>query len=169
MINGEFKRQIIAFSELYVELGILEKLLRVAIPKSLGSSTEDVMDLKWLAKIKLDAENTFRVEKAISRRLLANKNLSVSITEFLPLTFWRWILHRRHFTTLWVPYTHKILVNPLVNLDLGTLKSFERKLYIANQDRNVIAHYNTSLIKGVDASLANVRWLQEAMGLVKAE
>jgi hypothetical protein len=169
MINGEFKRQLIVFSELYVELGILEKLLRVAIPKSLGSSTEDVTDLKWLAKIKLDAENTFRVEKAISRRLLANKNLSVSITEFLPLSFWRWILHRRHFTTLWVPYTHKILVNPLVTLDLGTLKSFERKLYIANQDRNVIAHYNTSLIKGVDASLANVRWLQEAMGLVKAE
>jgi hypothetical protein len=169
MINLEFKRQVIAFSELYVELGILEKLLRVAIPKSLGSSAEDVMDLKWLAKIKLDPENTFRVEKAISRRLLANKNLSVSITEFLPLSFWRWILHRRHFTTLWVPHTHKILVNPLVTSDLGTLKSFERKLYLANQDRNVIAHYNTSLIKGLDKSLENVRWLQEAMGLVKAE
>ena len=94
MINVESKRQLVAFSELYVELGILEKLLRVAIPKSLGSSAEDVMDLKWLAQIKLDPENTIRVEKAISRRLLAKKNLSVSITEFLPLSFWRWILHR---------------------------------------------------------------------------
>jgi hypothetical protein len=33
MISLESKRQLVAFSELYVELGILEKLLRVAIRK----------------------------------------------------------------------------------------------------------------------------------------
>ena len=39
----------------------------------------------------------------------------------------------------------------------------------AHKDRNFIAHYNTSAIKGVDASLENVRWLQRAMGLVEAK
>ena len=50
MISLESKRQLVAFSELYVELGILEKLLRVAIPKSLGSNLNEVKDLSWLVK-----------------------------------------------------------------------------------------------------------------------
>jgi hypothetical protein len=48
-------------------------------------------------------------------------------------------------------------------------RKLESRLYLVHMDRNLIAHYNTSLIKGVDASLGNVRWLQEAMGLVKTE
>ena len=36
-------------------------------------------------------------------------------------------------------------------------------------DRNFVAHYNFSRIVSIEDSLANVRWLQEAMGLVKAE
>ena len=36
-------------------------------------------------------------------------------------------------------------------------------------DRNFVAHYNFSRIASIEDSLANVRWLQEAMGLVKAE
>jgi hypothetical protein len=52
------------------------------------------------------------------------------------------------------------------------LKSLRILNHIFNQahaDRNSISHYNTSLIKGIDASLENVRWLQQALGLVKAE
>jgi len=52
---------------------------------------------------------------------------------------------------------------------LVVFRAFDAHLYQAHKDRNFIAHYNTSAIKGVDASLENVRWLQEAMGLVKAE
>jgi hypothetical protein len=52
---------------------------------------------------------------------------------------------------------------------LVVFREFDAHLYQAHKDRNFIAHYNTSAIKGVDASLKNVRWLQEAMGLVKAE
>ena len=36
-------------------------------------------------------------------------------------------------------------------------------------DRNFVAHYNFSRIVSIEDSLANVRWLQEAMGLVKSQ
>jgi hypothetical protein len=169
MISLDDSNQLSLLGHLYIEIGILEKLLRVTIPRSLGASPENPLDLSWILKLNLDAENRLRVEKALKRRLLANKNLTVSISEFIPLSFWRWVLHSRHFTSLWIPYTHQILIDSGGALSMRALKDFERRLYRANQDRNVVAHYNTSLIKGIDASLENVRWLQEAMGLVKAE
>ena len=55
------------------------------------------------------------------------------------------------------------------SLDLGLYREFDQRLYKANQDRNVIAHYNISMINSMDKSLENVIWLQQAMGLVKAE
>ena len=169
MISRDEFNQLSLLGHLYIEIGILEKLLRVAIPRSLGASLENPLDLSWILKLNLDTENRLRVEKALKRRLLANKNLTVSISEFIPLSFWRWVLHSRHFTSLWIPYTHQILINSDGALSMRTLKDFERRLYRANQDRNIVAHYNTSLIKGTESSLANVRWLQEAMGLVEAE
>ena len=42
-------------------------------------------------------------------------------------------------------------------------------MHAAIVDRNFVAHYNFSKIVSIEDSLANVRWLQEAMGLVKAE
>lgn len=169
MISHDEFKQLSLYGHLYIEIGILEKLLRVTIPQSLGASLENPLDLSWILKLNLDAENRLRVEKALKRRLLANKNLTVSISEFIPLSFWRWVLHSRHFTSLWIPYTHQILINSDGALSMRTLKDFERRLYRANQDRNIVAHYNTSLIKGTESSLENVRWLHQALGLVKAE
>jgi hypothetical protein len=169
MISRDETNQLDLFSHLYVQIGILEKLLRVTIPKALGASSENPLDLSWILMLNLDSENRLRLEKALKRRLLANKNLTVSITEFIPLSFWRWILHTRHFTSLWIPHTHQILIDSENARSMRALKEFERRLYRANQDRNIIAHYNTSLIKDIDASLENVRWLQRAMGLVEAE
>lgn len=169
MISFDETKQLDLFSHLYVQIGILEKLLRVTIPKALGASPENPLDLSWVLMLNLDGENRLRLERALKRRLLANKNLTVSIAEFIPLSFWRWILHTRHFTSLWVPHTHRILINSKNARSMSSLKEFERRLYRANQDRNIIAHYNTSLIKDIDFSLENVRWLQRAMGLVEAE
>jgi hypothetical protein len=42
-------------------------------------------------------------------------------------------------------------------------------MHSAIVDRNFVAHYNLSRITSLEESLANVRWLQEAMGLIKAE
>ena len=169
MISRDEFNQLSLLGHLYIEIGVLEKLLRVTIPRSLGASLENPLDLSWILKLNLDTENRLRVEKALKRRLLANKNLTVSISEFIPLSFWRWVLHSRHFTSLWIPYTHKILINSDGALNMRTLKDFERRLYRANQDRNFVAHYNTSLIKGTEPSLENVRWLHQALGLVKTE
>jgi len=169
MISRDEFNQLSLFGRLYIEIGIVEKLLRVTIPRSLGASLENPLDLSWILKLNLDAENRLRLEKALKRRLLANKNLTASISEFIPLSFWRWILHSRHFTSLWIPYTHQILIDSDGARSMRSLKDFEQRLYRANQDRNIVAHYNISLINSIDKSLENVIWLQQAMGLVKTE
>jgi hypothetical protein len=167
--NGETETHLRTFSELYVQIGVLEKLLRVVIPQSLGSNAYDPTDLEWMKKLPKDQENEKRYRKALIRRKLERKNQLLNITDLLPFSFWKNILHSRNFTSLWVPYTHAILGPAGESKTYSVYRNLESRLYLAHKDRNLIAHYNTSLIKGVDASLENVRWLQEAMGLVKAE
>jgi len=167
--NRETERHLRTFSELYVQIGVLEKLLRVVIPQSLGSNAYDPTDLEWMKKLPKDQENEKRYQKALIRRKLERKNQLLNITDLLPFSFWKNILHSRNFTSLWVPYTHTILGPAGASKTFSVYRKLESRLYLAHKDRNLIAHYNTSLVKGVDASLENVRWLQEAMGLVKAE
>ena len=116
MIDRDFEIELRKCSELYVQIGVLEKLLRVTIPRSLGSDPHDPLDLKWMEKLPVDLENESRYRKA-----------------------------------------------------LVVFREFDAHLYQAHKDRNFIAHYNTSAIKGVDASLKNVRWLQKVMGSVETE
>lgn len=169
VIDRDVEMHLRKFSELYVQLGVLEKLLRVAIPQSLGSDPNEVKDLSWLEKLPANQEGKKHLQKALVRQELENRSQTSSIIDFLPFSFWKYILHSRNFTTLWIPYTHAILVSTSETKVFSIFKEFESRLYIANRDRNFVAHYNTSLIKGLDKSLENVRWLQEAMGLVKAE
>jgi hypothetical protein len=169
VIDKNVETHLRQFSELYVQLGVLEKLLRVAIPQSLGSNPNEVKDLSWLKKLPADQESKKHLQKALVRRELEKSSPTSTFIDFLPFSFWKHILHSRNFTTLWIPYTHTILISTRDIKIFSIFKEFESRLYIANRDRNFVAHYNTSLINGLDKSLANVRWLQEAMGLVKAE
>ena len=57
MINLESKRQLVAFSELYVELGILEKLLRVAIPAILTTKVGSFQINGWITLLTLDVKS----------------------------------------------------------------------------------------------------------------
>jgi hypothetical protein len=92
-----------------------------------------------------------------------------SIAEFLPLSFWGWVISGRHYTSLWIPYTHQISYDFEARKSFHYFKTFEKRMHSAIVDRNFVAHHNFSRILSIEDSLANVRWLQEEMGLVKAE
>lgn len=169
VIDRDFEIELRKCSELYVQIGVLEKLLRVTIPRSLGSDPHDPLDLKWMEKLPVDLENESRYRKALVRRKLERRNRLLNITDLLPFSFWKNILHGRNYTTTWIPYTHTIMANTIEAKSLVVFREFDAHLYQAHKDRNFIAHYNTPAIKGIDASLENVRWLQKAMGLVEAE
>jgi hypothetical protein len=169
VINQDTEVYLREFSELYVQIGVLEKLLRVTIPYSLGSNPHDRLDLNWVQRLPLDELNQKRFKKALTRRNLERKSRLPSITDSLPFGFWKNILHSRNFTLTWIPYTHTILSSTNNSKSFEIFKEFELHFNQAHNDRNLIAHYNTPLIKDIYASLENVRWLQEAMGLVKAE
>ena len=169
VIDRDFEIDLRKCSELYVQIGVLEKLLRVTIPLSLGSDPHDPLDLKWMEKLPVDLENESRYRKALVRRKLERRNRLLNITDLLPFSFWKNILHGRNYTTTWIPYTHTIMANTIEAKSLVVFREFDAHLYQAHKDRNFIAHYNTSAIKGVDASLKNVRWLQKVMGSVEAE
>ncbi len=169
MINRDTEVNLRTCSELYVQIGVVEKLLRVTIPLSLGSNPFDPFDLYWMQRLPFDELNEKRFKKALIRRSLERKDLLLNITELLPFGFWKNILHSRNFTLTWIPYTHAILSATSNSKSFEIFKEFELHFNQAHKDRNLIAHYNTSLIKDIDASLENVRWLQRAMGLVEAE
>jgi hypothetical protein len=169
MISEADTQALDTFGRLYVEIGILEKLLRNKIPQSIDIQANVRDEPQWLSEITLDAKNRAKINQARIQMRKAGLNDGRLLAEFLPLSFWSWILHRKHYTTLWIPHTHKIMNASEYPLDLRLYREFDQRLYKANQDRNVIAHYNISMISSMEKSMENVKWLQRALGLVKAE
>ena len=169
MINEDVEMHLRKFSELYVQLGVLEKLLRVAIPVSLTIKGRKVEVNEWISFLYLDQRSRAKLNQARIQQRKAGQSSSFSIAEFLPLSFWSWIVSRRHYTSLWIPHTHQISSDFEISQSFIYFKGIEERLHSATVDRNFVAHYNFSRIVSIEESLANVRWLQEAMGLVKAE
>ena len=169
MISSEFKEELIKYSELYFELGILEKLLRVTIPAILTTKIGVFQINGWISMLTLDAKSQGKLRQARIHQRWAGEPSNHSIAEFLPLSFWSWVISGRHYTSLWIPYTHQISCDYDARKSFGYFQSFEKRMHSAIVDRNFVAHYNFSKIISIEDSLANVRWLQEAMGLVKAE
>ena len=169
MISSEFKEELIKYSELYFELGILEKLLRVTIPAILTSKVGAFQINGWISMLNLDVKSQGKLRRARIHQRWAGEPSNHSIAEFLPLSFWSWVISGRHYTSLWIPYTHQISCDLDARKSFSYFKSFEKRLHSAIVDRNFVAHYNFSRIVSIEDSLANVRWPQEAMGLVKTE
>jgi len=169
MISSEFKEELIKYSELYFELGILEKLLRVTIPASLTTKVGGSQVNEWITLFTLDAKSRSKLRQAVIQQRKAGQSSNHSIAEFLPLSFWSWVISGRHYTSLWIPYTHQISCDYDARKSFSYFKTFEKRMHSAIVDRNFVAHYNFSRIVSIEDSLANVRWLQEAMGLVKTE
>jgi hypothetical protein len=169
MISEKDLHALATLGSLYVEIGILEKMLRIKIPQSIDANAHAGEEARWLSKITLDAKSRTKIDRARIQKRKVGPIAGPSLAEFLPLSFWSWVLHRKHYTTLWIPHTHKIMMEKDQALNLAVYKEFDQRLYKANQDRNFIAHYNLAGIKSHEGSIQNVRWLQQAMGLIKAE
>jgi hypothetical protein len=169
MIGSGVKQELIRYSELYVELGILEKLLRVTIPASLGKTAVAWQVNEWISLITLDEKFKSKLKQARIQQRKAGQVGSDAIADFLPMSFWSRVISKRHYTSLWVPYTHQISCDLGNRKNFNYFKIFEQRLQSAIIDRNVVAHYNFSRIVSIEESLENVRWLQRAMGLIKTE
>ena len=169
MISSEFKEELIKYSELYVQLGILEKLLRVRIPAILTTKVGTFETNGWISMLNLDVKSQGKLRQARIHQQWTGEPSNNSIAEFLPLSFWGWVISGRHYTSLWIPYTHQISCDFEARKSFHYFKTFEKRMHSAIVDRNFVAHYNFSRILSIEDSLANVRWLQEEMGLVKAE
>jgi hypothetical protein len=169
VIKRDAELQIRKFNELYVQIGVLEKLLRVTIPAILTTKFEVPQINGWITLLTLDVKSQGKLRQARIHQRWTGEPSSYSIAEFLPLSFWGWVISGRHYTTLWIPYTHQISCDYEARKSFSYFKTFEKRMHSAIVDRNFVAHYNLSRITSLEESLANVRWLQEAMGLVKAE
>ena len=169
MFSREVKQELIKYSELYVELGILEKLLRVTIPASLTTKVGGAQVNKWISLIILDEKFRSKLNQARIQHRKAGQVSSHTLADFLPMSFWSRVISKRHYTSLWVPYIHQISCDYDVRKSFSYFQTFEQKLHSATIDRNLVAHYNFSRIASIEESLVNVRWLQQALGLVKAE
>jgi hypothetical protein len=64
MISSEFKEELIKYSELYVQLGILEKLLRVRIPAILTTKVGTFETNGWISMLNLDVKSQGKLRQA---------------------------------------------------------------------------------------------------------
>ncbi len=169
MIGSGVKQELIRYSELYVELGILEKLLRVTIPTAFSATIGISQKNEWISYITLDEKFRSKLNQARIQQRKAGQASSDAIADFLPMSFWSRVISKRHYTSLWVPYLHQISLDYDHRQSFGYFKIFEQRLQGATIDRNIVAHYNFSRIVSIEKSLENIRWLQRAMGLVEAK
>ena len=169
MISLDDSNQLSLLGHLYIEIGILEKLLRVTIPAILTTKVRTFQINGWISMLTLDVKSQGKLKQARIHQRWTGESSHNSIAEFLPLSFWSWVISGRHFTSLWIPYTHQISCDYDTRKTYNYFKTFEKRMHSAIVDRNFVAHYNFSRIVSIEDSLANVRWLQEAMGLVKSQ
>ena len=100
MISSEFKEELIKYSELYFELGILEKLLRVRIPAILTTKVGASHVNGWISMLTLDVKSQGKLRRARIHQRWTGEPSNHSIADFLPLSFWSWVISgwRRYYS-----------------------------------------------------------------------
>jgi hypothetical protein len=141
----------------YYLVGVLELRLRVVIPATLGNSTGDVSEVQWFSELKLSEQG----RSTLARARLQDPSFP---QDFLPFSFWRYLLSSRNYGSLWIPRVH--LAFPLID-DPKSHKTFltiDKGMDSALRLRNNIAHYNLNHLGGLQHSQEKVLWLINAVG-----
>lgn len=109
-----FHRHLAKFSRIYLLVGLLEKSLQTAVPPILSSYSRLHGMANWYDALELSqkGENSLRIaiNKAEQSRL--NRE-NISFEAHLPLSFWRYLVRRNSYGTLWVPILFEAFPNLL--------------------------------------------------------
>lgn len=158
--------QIQNYARIYALLGIFETRLRISIPNVLRSDKVTQGIFHWYDTLELSP----RGKEAIVKAQIKAAKLGVAQEygqpeHFLHLSFWRYLIRRPYYTSLWVPKLHKGfsgLVNPK---SFTTFKELDSRFGRALITRNHVAHYSIAWKCDVDEEILNLLWLIKALDL----
>lgn len=155
-----FHRHLSNFSRIYLLVGLLEKSLQTVVPPILSSHSQLHGLANWYDALQLSqkGENSLRtaIKKAEQSRL---RRESIPFEGYLPLSFWRYLVTRNNYGTLWVPILFETFPNLSNSKRLSTFKELDRRLGHAVKARNQIAHFEFRDGQNLDISIQNLLWL----------
>lgn len=154
------------YSRMYRLLGIFETGLRISIPRVLSARDVTKSNFCWYETPELSPKGSDALERAKTKALIFERSgKPIRPEHFLPLSFWRHLVRRPFYSSLWVPKLHKGfsgLANPK---SLATFKTLDARFGRALVARNHVAHYSIGWKCDVDEEIQNLLWLIKALDL----
>ena len=130
------------YAKTYQIIGSLELLLRSRISEALREYSGSPNHEYWLDHLPLTWKGIESVNRAKSLLASSRNPESEKLENYLPFSFWRYLLTKRNYTTLWLPTLHKAFPNIQNSLEFNTYKNLDHRMSRALKTRNSIAHYN---------------------------
>ena len=149
MVNPKHEREargqraiLKSYSTLYFSIGIVELKLRNAIPAALSISTKKYQQGDWFENLPLTPKGEIALHKALQHSFRRRTPGSKQFPEdFLPLSFWRYLIRTSTYTELWIPSLRHAFPNLRNAKEFSTFKDLESDFHTLLKARNRIAHY----------------------------
>jgi hypothetical protein len=152
------------YAQIYALLGIFETRLRITIPNVLGPDTITQGNFNWYETFALSPRGTEALVKARGKAVKLRTTRKYSEPEhFLHLSFWRYLVRRPYYSSLWVPRLHKGFSGIENPKSFSTFKELDSRFGRALKVRNHVAHYSMGWECDVDDEIGNLLWLIKAL------
>ncbi len=144
--NSYFISILALHAETYFLFGVLEKAIRVRITSTLNTYSRQKGYEEWILLV----PNSLKGDAALRRALKENMYLIDGLEEFLPFSFWRYLITRQNYTLLWVPALYRVFSNINNPKSLEALHEIQENMREALEIRNRFAHYNFTTVGKAD-------------------
>lgn len=141
----ETKSQILIlqdYARIYFSVGILELQLRKCIPEVLTVFAMQNRGKTWFDDLPLTSKSSIALKAAIT---LAERRGRIGEVhdpqDYLPLSFWRYLIRSSTYTELWIPSLHQAFPKIKDPKHISTFRTIEADFQLVLRIRNQVAHY----------------------------
>ena len=150
------------FTSAYILIGSLELRLREAIPRVLKGYAYKKGYAEWHDVLRVKGIGEVALEEA-KKRLLSRAHSGEGIENFLPLSFWRYLLSSRQYGALWLPSLYRVFPEVNKPKDIKIFRLIDKNMDTALRLRNSVAHFNMQSLPNIEFSKKKVQWLIDAL------
>ena len=143
----------------YFLLGLLEISLRNKIPITLSEKCGSSQPY-WYSQLPLNERGQISLMRALQINRKCPEN-------YLPLSFWRFLLSNKNYGSLWLPSLHRIFPEIPSPKRMNIFKTIDKNMDTALRLRNSVAHFNCDALSTMPYSQMRVKWLLTNLGVDK--
>ena len=153
---------LIRYSQTYILIGQLELILRSRLIQTLSTFSEEKGYAEWHDVLRVKGIGEVALEEA-KKRLLSRAHSGEGIENFLPLSFWRYLLSSRQYGALWLPSLYRVFPEVDKPKDIRVFRLIDKNMDTALRLRNSVAHFNMQSLPNIEFSKKKVQWLIDAL------